>query len=89
MGAKFAPEDRMTTLSKDAWKLGLDRTSLAMLTEAQIVGQIGRRLGSIYQDVFDGPLPEELAALVRQLEIGEDQSGLEQGGSDARRWRVG
>jgi hypothetical protein len=78
MAARFPPEGNMDALRKTEWSLGLDSASKATLTDAQLAGQIGRGLRCLYQDVFNGPLPESLAVLVQRLAERGSQSNPEQ-----------
>jgi Anti-sigma factor NepR len=78
MAARFPTEDTMDARKKTGPSLGLNSASRATLTDALLVGRIGRELRSLYQDVVNGPLPENLAVLVQRLAERDGQSNPEQ-----------
>jgi hypothetical protein len=71
MTAPFVPHDPVSTLKKAEWSLGLTGSAITTLTDARFVGQLGRGLRSLYQDVFDGWLAADRAGLGRRLADGE------------------
>jgi hypothetical protein len=56
----------MNLISGKDWSIGL--SSPTSMDQAQLLGLIGRRLRSSYDDMVDQPIPDRLTALVRQLE---------------------
>lgn len=56
----------MTFISGKDWSVGL--TSPTSIEQAQLLGLIGRRLRTSYDEFIDQPIPDRLAGLVRQLE---------------------
>jgi hypothetical protein len=79
MAAKPLPDDQTVISTGAAGPVGL-RSITGSLTNTQLAAEIGRSLQSRYQASLNEALPEELAALVHQLQEREEQSGsLRQG----------
>jgi Anti-sigma factor NepR len=74
MAAKPPPDDETVTSSGADDTLGL-RSIADSFTNTQLAAEIGRCLQSQYQDSLKEALPDELAALVRQLQEREDETG--------------
>jgi hypothetical protein len=68
MAAKWPPDARTPASKATDPNAGLNSPFTGSLSAAQLTAQIGRSLQSLYQASLQEPLPEELAALVRQLE---------------------
>ena len=56
----------MTLIAGRDWSIGVN--SQTLVNQAQLLGLIGRRLRTNYDSLVDEPIPDRLAALVRQLE---------------------
>jgi len=74
MAAKPPPDDETVTSTGADGPVGL-RSITGSLTNTQLAAEIGRSLQSRYQASLNEALPEELAALVRQSQEREEQSG--------------
>ena len=45
------------------------------LSDVALLAEIGRDLRSVYEDLLKEPLPEDLAAIVRELKTGDRGNG--------------
>jgi hypothetical protein len=74
MAAKPSPDDE-TVASSGADGMASLRSMMGSLTNIQLAAEIGRSLQTQYQVCLNETLPDEHAALVRQLQEREDEAG--------------
>ncbi len=78
MAAKFQPENGAAGLIGAGRNAGSSSAFNGSLTHAQLAAEIGRCLQSQYQGALKEPVPDKLAALLRQLQE-QDRAGAESG----------